>query len=242
MRPLTAAELLQAWESALDQSAIQRVLALLVPACPEYNGQALAALPLGRRDSLLLTLREWSFGPRLTALADCPSCTARVELEFNTADIRVPQSQDLPETFSLVVGGVRVDFRLPDSRDLAAASVAQANARLRLLERCILSAQREGQDMAPEELPGAVEQAVVAEMARLDSQADVRLSLACPACGWKWAEPFDIGAYFWEELQRWALRLLAEVHNLAMVYGWREADILAMSPRRRQIYLQMINP
>ena len=42
------------------------------------------------------------------------------------------------------------------------------------------------------------------------------------------------------ELATQAKRLLREVHFLARAYGWREADILAMSARRRQAYLEMV--
>ena len=244
MRPLTAAELLQAWESTLDLPMFQRGVALLEPACPEYTRQALAALPVGRRDALLLTLREWTFGTRLTALADCPACAARVELELNTTALRVPQVEELHDSHELEVDSFHVRFRLPDSGDLAAlgASQSQGGGRSLLLERCILSAERASQPLNQMELPDAVIQAVVTEMARLDSQADLRLSLTCPVCGHRWIHPFDIGRFFWEEIQRWALRLLMEVHSLASAYSWREADILAMSARRRQFYLQMIHP
>ena len=37
-----------------------------------------------------------------------------------------------------------------------------------------------------------------------------------------------------------AQRLLMEVHLLARAYGWREADILGMSPARRNAYLQRV--
>jgi hypothetical protein len=33
---------------------------------------------------------------------------------------------------------------------------------------------------------------------------------------------------------------LNEVHMLAWAYGWREADILAMSSARRQFYLERV--
>jgi hypothetical protein len=33
---------------------------------------------------------------------------------------------------------------------------------------------------------------------------------------------------------------MREVHRLARVYGWREADILSMSASRRQFYLEMV--
>jgi len=68
----------------------------------------------------------------------------------------------------------------------------------------------------------------------------VRLDLACPSCGHLGQAIFDISAIFWAEISAQARRLLREIHLLASAYGWREADILAMSARRRQAYLEMI--
>jgi hypothetical protein len=51
---------------------------------------------------------------------------------------------------------------------------------------------------------------------------------------------FDIVPYLWTEINAWAMRLLREIHSLATAYGWREADILAMSAVRRHWYLEMI--
>jgi hypothetical protein len=77
-------------------------------------------------------------------------------------------------------------------------------------------------------------------MAEADPQADVQLALSCPDCGHSWLAAFDIVSYFWSEVNSWAQRLLGEVHTLASFYGWSERDILAMSPVRRHIYLDMI--
>ena len=77
-------------------------------------------------------------------------------------------------------------------------------------------------------------------MADADPQADVRLALDCPACGHKFLAAFDVVAYFWSEINAWAYRLLGEVHTLASAYGWREDDILALSPWRRHVYLEMV--
>jgi len=51
---------------------------------------------------------------------------------------------------------------------------------------------------------------------------------------------FDIASFFWAEICVQAKRLLREVHTLARAYGWREMDILSMSPARRQFYLEMV--
>ena len=82
-------------------------------------------------------------------------------------------------------------------------------------------------------------QAVIRELAAGDPQAEVLLSLRCPACEHEWSTPFDILAYLWDEIDDWARRLLSEVHTLASAYGWSERDVLGMSARRRRLYLEM---
>jgi hypothetical protein len=81
---------------------------------------------------------------------------------------------------------------------------------------------------------------IVGHMAQADPQADVQLALCCPRCSHEWQEVFDIVSFFWSEISAWTARILREVHTLACAYGWREADILAMSPGRRQCYLEML--
>jgi len=246
MHALTAAELLQVWEAGLDQPSDLRGSLLLTTAFPEVKPADLAALPIGRRDSLLLILREQTFGQLLTALADCPACGAHVELEFSTKDIRVQSSllpeKVEPEEYTLNIDGLKLRFRLPNSRDLVEAAKVAGGDRQHLLERVILSAERDGQPVPVAGLSMPIIQAVMEEMAELDRQADVQLRMACPECANQWVEVFDILQYFWEEVQSWSLRLLREIHTLAVAYGWREADILSMSLRRRQLYLHMINP
>jgi hypothetical protein len=51
---------------------------------------------------------------------------------------------------------------------------------------------------------------------------------------------FDIVSFLWREIASAAQRLLQEVHLLASVYSWHEANILSMSPQRRNAYLQLI--
>ena len=85
-----------------------------------------------------------------------------------------------------------------------------------------------------------MKQKIIDQMALADPQADVQLNLSCPACNHHWQSVFDIVSFFWSEIHAWAQRTLREIHALASAYGWREADILALSPRRRQLYLEMI--
>src|SRR4051812_34784861 len=144
MRVPSAAELLDAWERGLPRPPVERALLLLAAACPDVPPDALARLSVGRRDGLLLDLREQTFGPRLAGLADCPGCRERLELSLAVADLRVRVTAEPAGELEVSAAGHVVRFRLPDSRDLAAlaGSPDTAAARQRLLERCICAAQR----------------------------------------------------------------------------------------------------
>jgi hypothetical protein len=146
------------------------------------------------------------------------------------------------ETLSLVHNGYQVRFRLPNSLDLVAiAGNGDVDAtRQGLLERCLLTVHHDGAETAVDRLPAEVLDAVVGCMAEADPQADVQLDLTCPECEHRWQAAFDIVTYFWTEINAWAHRILREVHTLASAYGWREADILAMSAWRRAYYLELV--
>jgi hypothetical protein len=109
-----------------------------------------------------------------------------------------------------------------------------------LLERCILQAVCKGKYVLFQQLPSHVKDAVITQMAQADPQANVPIDISCSACNHQWRSFFDIVSFFWTEINAWAFRVLREVHTLAITYSWREADILAMSPRRRQLYLEMV--
>ena len=226
----------------------------------------LSKLSIGQRDALLLTLRERTFGSQLVSLAVCPSCGERLELNFHVGDIRVTPPAEPVETLVLNVADYEISFRLPNSLDLMACAssytVAEhkahatrspvqqrlssashehlANAQEILIGRCLLKATYNGEELAVHQLPANLLDVVVEQIAQADPQADVQLALTCAACGHQWESLFDIVSFFWTEINAWVTRILREVHILASAYGWREADILAMSPRRRHLYLEMV--
>ncbi len=213
---------------------------------PEFSlpgvraGTRFARLTVGQRDSLLLTLHEWTFGPNVTGVVRCPQCAEEVELAFDVADVRVGGAAPLdgsPSTRTVAVDGYEVVFRAPDSTDLLALAANGAATREALLARCLVSVtaldppdlapEAEAQTAAPlrEALQAAIAEAVDAALEVVDPQAEIELSLVCPACGHQWQALFDIEAFFWNELTTWAHHLLRQVHVLASAYGWREADI-----------------
>jgi len=232
--------LLDIWERGLAQPVAWQALLLLAAAAPETPLDELAALSIGRRDSQLLSLREQLFGRQLSAVAGCPACGERLELSFTTEDLHVPGDHDAGGAQELVMDGYHLQLRPPNSHDLLALAAASdpATAEALLLARCI-SVGQDGAAEAPERLPETVRQAAVESLAAADPQADIVIDISCPACQHAWQAPFDIASYLWRELESWAMRVLREVHDLALAYGWGEADILALTPLRRHLYLEM---
>lgn len=254
MRNLSVTELLTVWERALGQSPVQQALVLLAAAYPEHSPEQLAQLSVGRRDARLLTLRERLFGSQLNSVTTCPQCQQRIELAFNVPDIRIEPSMTdavypAGEAITLTLEGYRVHFRLPNSLDLASIETSSDvdQAREQLLRRCLQSVVREGAESDAGEplddvsrLPMALADTIVERMAQADPQADTRLALSCPDCSHEWRATFDIATYLAGEIHSWAKHILREVHGLARAYGWREADILALTPTRRRAYLELL--
>jgi hypothetical protein len=241
MRALTAPEMLEVWERGLAESPLRRALLLLSASAGEPM-EVVARMSAGRRDAHLLSLREWAFGPQLAAVAGCPRCGERLEMEFSVSDVRVEAEAKPSESWPLEVAGYELRCRAPNSLDLLAVAGSRdmAEARKQLLERCLSDIARDGAPVAVEQLPDEVTAVAVGRISQADPQADVRLALSCPQCGHHWQSGFDIGSFFWGEIHVWAQRILREVHTLASAYGWREVDILTMSPWRRQFYLNCI--
>lgn len=241
MRPLSAAQLLDAWERGLSEPVWRRVFPLLAAASVDPSFDALAALSIGERDRRLLTLRQWTFGSQLASVANCSRCGERLEWTVETTDLVMQSVTEHSANLSVDVDQYHVRFRLPNSLDLAAiANWADPTlARQHLLENCIVTAEQEGERVAASALPVSVTKAIVERMAEADPQADLQVDLACPACGEEWRAQFDIESFFWSELCSWAQRILTEVHRLARAYGWSESEILNLSPWRRQFYLSL---
>jgi len=240
MQGLTAKEILSVWEAGQFQTPAERALTLLSTFCPETPWNELERMSIGKRDAMLLTFRELLFGSQFTATTTCPHCRLLVDLGFSAAEVRTETQGVQPESFLVSVGQYRFSCRLPDSHDLLAVRHGRDTEEIAavLFARCVR--QTNGDEVELTSLPDEVSEAVVAEIARHDPQGDIRFDLVCPDCSHRWEAIFDIVTFAWNEIGAWAGRLLRQVHTLARAYGWREAEILALSPFRRRMYLEML--
>ncbi len=235
MQPLEGQHLVRAWEVGRGQHPVERALTLLAAGVPDADRAELAHWPLGRRDAALLALRGATLGPALDVHTHCPACAAEIEFSL---DLRGRDPADTEETLQFEdSGGGRWRFRIPTSADLQAAAEADTveGAREVLIGRCLVSGPAPGAE-PPEDVLAVLPERMVAS----DPDAEVLVNLECPECGHGWRADLDVAAFFWTEVDSEARRLLRDVHVLARAYGWREADILAMSPARRRVYLEMV--
>jgi hypothetical protein len=225
MIAISDVDLLTFWEAAQAAHPIARPVELLRAAGSDASPER---LPIGARE-------QW-FGSRYESLADCPACSARVELTFDTP----PATDAAAAALRLTHDDIEIEYRLPDTRDLLALRDCRsiADARARLAERCIVAATRDGQalDRVPEEVLAPLAQA----LSENDPDGDLRVALACPECAHEWEALFDPATQFWSDVECAAMRVLRDVDALATAYGWSEDQILSLSPVRRQFYLRMV--
>jgi hypothetical protein len=235
MRVPHEGELLMLWEGGINRHPIDRALLLGAWARPELSPAQLAELPVGALNAALLRLREAWFGSRIDGCVDCERCGERLELVLEVEEL-LAGACDGDARAELEMSGFR--FRVPDSRDLAAVAHerdAEA-ATLRLLERCWL----ERPKAPPPEMASLLAQ-IEAELEARDPTAHFDLSVACHACGHQWTASLQAGELLWDELGARARLLLVQIHALARAYGWTEPEILALSPQRRALYLDMVS-
>jgi hypothetical protein len=196
---------------------------------------------VGEREADLFALRRALFGERMQVRLECAACGEDMEFDLDAGEFA--RSLGDAGTPGDPVVRVRQDgwdvaFRLPAVADLTAAARA-ADPRTALLERCLVSALRDGADVPAADLPVPVQRRIAEAVEAADPGADVTLNVACPECGQATRAELDIASYLWTELDAWARDLLLDVHLLATSYGWSEPEILALSPLRRRYYLEL---
>jgi hypothetical protein len=242
MHGLSAMELLELWERGLTQPPVERALSLLTAACAETIAGQIAGLSIGQRDARLLALREALFGPEVEAFVMCPRCGERLELNFSAKELRSSCEPEPDREVALRIDGYDVRLRPPNSQDLMtiASQAELAASRDHVLRRCLLSVNDGNTQVAFDSVPREVVEGAARKITEIDPLADIRMSICCHSCRHVWQATFDILSFLWSEIEVWARRVMAEVHTLASAYGWCERDILALSPNRRQFYLDMV--
>lgn len=266
MRAFTAADLVDLWEvtrqgaassRAASHSPVGCALAILEATSDGEDRQELAALPLGERDQRLLALRRGWFGRALPCHTRCPACDQALEMDLDIDSFLRPPGEAPPRPeVEVVLGALRLTARPLSSADLLALAAGaeeedsyseedssgdEVSSSVRqLARRCVLSAERGGEAITAAELTSAEISSLAEALSAADPRAELLVNLDCAACDGSWSQPFDIGTYLAAEIEIAAHRLLRQVAALAHGFGWREAEVLALSPLRRRAYLELL--
>jgi hypothetical protein len=242
VRQLSSAELLDIWDGGRYASPCRRSLLLLSAVCPEES-ELLAHLPLGSLTGRLLRVRAALFGPALTCLTNCRSCSGTIETTFGVEELLSYERSATSEQgalHSLTYGDCILEFRLPTAKDLITLEAGKIHGPLALADRLISKSMHNGESIPIQELtPGAIE-AIEAQITELDPLAHIELTLSCPDCGNTWHETLHVIDFLWLEIGNLAKSLLVEIARLASAFGWSEREILALTPERRRSYLELL--
>lgn len=185
-------------------------------------GADAATLPLAELDRRIWALRaDWLGAAAGEAVCTCPACGGRLEFTL-PAGFALPPAAT--QTVSVAWRGRDHALRQPRLSDIGPTG---------------LDPRRLGE--GPWDDPGFAEAAARALQAA-DPALGLGFAMTCPDCGAALEQLFDPAGYFWAEIEDLARRLLHEVALLARAFGWSEAEILAMPPARRALYLSEVAP
>ena len=188
------------------------------------------------RDQLLAAIYGYTYGQRILGTIACKACRQPYDLEFQLLDLMNNLQADVDETLVQPKGNGTYrladgrHFRLPTAEDeLAVWHLPEAEAERALLQRCVL----EGD---PEADPALIQSA----MQTVGPVLDLDLNATCPECGEQQAFHFDIQSYLLSALQSEQAKLTQEIHRIATVYDWSLHEILGLTRRQRQAYVDLI--
>jgi hypothetical protein len=213
----------------------------------------LAATQVGHSNVHLLELCRCLLGlSRLSAVADCPKCGKMLDtsiaidplLQCLRMNERDQSATTTGASIEAMVGDFEFSLRVAELSDLHAAARAGNTLRARraLLDRCVRSVKRESlSPLTIEDVPPDVLDAVSEQLSRHDPVAELNVAIKCPECSHPFEAGLDPAAFAWSALESMARRLQTEVVTLAEAFGWTESEVLALTPRRRQTYLNLLS-
>lgn len=247
LRPLAGMDELRVQEAAAAGEPRASLVTALLTACTaaigdlgDVNEPLVQALCVGDREALLLHLHRLTFGEAIEAVVPCPACAELLDLDLRVADLLVPPAGLSEPEPVVAVGAAGARWRVRLRRVTGADQLAvlyRTDAAAQLLRQCVLSLEREDGAAWPlDSIPPELAAALDGTLAELDPQAEIRLDLACPACGQSFAAPFDAAGHLIAQIAAEAGLLLHEVAAIARTFRWHEADILALPRPRRRAY------
>ncbi len=210
-------------------SPAQWSVALLQRAYPQATRETLLALPVGARDRLVLAIRARLRSGPLRAEPLCEACGEIYELTLEPAKFGLAGEAMWPEPGfrKVTIGAHEAVVRPVTLGDiLEIENIAEPETAVRMLAVQV-------QDAAVDLPLDALAQALEA----IDPGADVWFDTVCPECGARQSLAFDSVHFVAHELRQISRQILRDVVDIARVFHWSEAEILALPEHRRAFYV-----
>lgn len=230
----TPAQLLDAWDEAAAVPSAARGAVLIVHG-RRHSLDAVLDLPLGEASVLAARLYAKEFGDEVEALLPCEGCGELLEVGLSVSLLYEPGEPSTGGAERRVVTAAgELTVRPPTTRDLLAVG-GRPGPGPALLARCVSDAS--GTPVDPAALDADTLELLDSLAEELAGAAGGVVRTSCPCCSAEARASVDMGGLLWDRVSAAAPELLAEVAALASAFGWRESDVLALSPARRRAYL-----
>lgn len=215
--------------------ATTALLAACLGARPEHvAGWTLAC----RLQGLLAVHAAGGDGQPLWAVARCPHCGARFELEIDPT--QCPAAPEAERFGWTAPDGRRLELRLPSGADLAQWRARHFSEAAAMVSTLVCTVD----DSAPAEalqLPPHWLAPLAAALAEHDPLGALQAEAACPECQRTHSADIDLETLLLADFAARQRQLLAEVAALAHAFHWTEAQILALPAWRRAHYLARLD-
>jgi hypothetical protein len=221
----------------LVTEVLRRCLQCSEPMCGD---EEIWSWTLSQRSQALIGVALASGDRRLQSRVRCPKteCSEMIELDVELAAF---VNRDETRSFEWLPAPARVlTIALPTGVDqkkwLNRGETAEPRAMARQLVRRV-----DGCPPADDwQVPEAWIDGLAVELEQRDPLTALELEARCPACGASLSVEFDLETELLRGFAARQSRTLQQVHRLASVYHWSEAEILRLPAWRRNYYLSQL--
>jgi len=229
------ASLVSVWEKDHDGATSDNAILLLKMFTDAGSPESLS---IGERDRLVTDIRKALFGSKIKGFDTCPKCKVDLVFDIDLNDLDFRSSS---EKFICYDEGVRAEMRTVTSQDILDLKGMDTARRCEaLLQKCLISVN--GNTSADISNISPNHSSKIQDMIEeRDSNSLIHANQVCASCGNNWSVVLDIVSLLVEDINVYVNQRLSEVCQLAKLSGWTETEILAMTDKKREFYLEQMN-
>jgi len=246
-RPLTGAVELAVSEASLYARTLpEAVTDMLLSTLDHIGGldpdvAMVDALSVGDRQFLVTRLAGRLGGDKAWFTVDCRACGKRFDFCLRFSELPVkPAGPFYPFCETIFETGT-FTWRVPNGADQKALALQESDEDAdRILLQCCLVHRKTEAGTAAEVIADLTDSEIDRIEAALEAQAPEianRVQTACAACSKIHEIEIDPVRYLSASIQRVSM----DIHRIASVYHWSEAEILSLPRHRRLRYLDLID-